>query len=319
MSDARPHLSILVPSYNYGSFLDGALQSLANCAGELPAGDVEVVVVDDGSTDDTSEVLGQWKDHSVIRSFRRENGGVAAARNRAMAEARGDLWMFFDSDDVLLPGCVRRTVDFFDRHDEVGMFFTNYDLFDESGVTNASGVDTWPAFRGFARQEITNSEWIFEEDIAAAVLRWGSFMHTSGLTVRADVARHAGEFREGYAYGEDDDYWARCAHLTRVGYVDEVLARKRNHEASLIHDPARRVANLQSLLALTELQIREFEGKPYQSILRNKALRCARDYVWEALEAGETAEARCALRRYLRRSPANAGLLKLALKAMMRR
>ncbi len=312
-----PALSILMPTYNYGEFLDEALQSLTACAAEVEGHEVEILVVDDGSTDDTPSILARWQDR--IRSIRRENGGVAAARNTALAHARGELLMFFDADDLLLSGCVRHTVDFFARHREVGMFFTNYDLFDEGGVTNPSGVDTWSTFRRFAHRKVSEKEWIIEEDIAAAVLEHGSFMHTSGLTIRREVARKVGEFREGYAYGEDDDYWARCACHGAVGFRDEVLSRKRNHSGSIIHDPSRRVANLRALLALTELQRREFEGEPYQRILRDKALRCARDLVWEALEAGEGREARKVLGRYFRRHPWNPSLYKLALKALLTR
>jgi glycosyltransferase involved in cell wall biosynthesis len=314
-----PTLSILVPTYNYAPFLDDALRSLGSCMAELEPGSAELVVVDDGSTDHTPEILARWADRPGIRAIRRDNGGVAAARNTAMEHARGELLMFFDSDDVLLPGCLRHTLDFFSSHSNVGMFFTNYDLFDESGVTNPSGVDTWSVFRSFAHREVGENEWIFEEDIAAAVLEYGSFMHTSGLTVRRNVAHEAGSFREGYTYGEDDDYWARCARLTRVGYRDELLSRKRNHAGSIIHDPARRVSNLRSILALTELQRREFEGEPYQRILRAKALRCARSFVWEALEAGEATEARKVLRRYLRHYPWKPELYRLAIKAALTR
>jgi hypothetical protein len=205
----------------------------------------------------------------------------------------------------------------------VGMFFTNYDLFDSEGVVNPSGVDTWKIFRQLPHEDVASSDdggndgWIFRDSLAAAILEHGSFMHTSGLTVRRSVAERAGMFREGYTYGEDDDYWARCAQLCRSGYADRLLSRKRNHDRSIIHDRGRSLANLHSLLELTEIQLTEFCDDPLPAILRGKALRCAESLIWGLLEAGRRDEAAPILRRYLRKHPWRWQLYKLAAKAYL--
>jgi len=311
---AAPRLSILVPSFNYGHFLDEALESLTASAAELEPGEVEIVVVDDGSTDSTPEVLAGWDGRRGVRCHRQENLGVAGARNTAMGLARGQYLMFFDADDVLLPGCVTRTVAFLDTHPDVGLFFTNYDIFDETGVVTASGVDLWKVFRELPHEELEDDAWLFTEPLSAAILEYGSFMHTSGLTIRASLARRVGGFRKGYTYGEDDDYWARCAHRTTAAYLDAVLSRKRNHEQSIIHDRSRVLANAATMLALTELQREEYEEPAILRILERKARRCSVDFIWEALQAGRPREATPVLGRYLRRYPWSPTYLRLALK-----
>jgi len=101
-----PRISIVIPCYNYGRFLPRALESVA--AQEDP--DWEVVVVDDGSIDETASIARQWQqrmpDH--IRCAAQANTGPGAARNRGAREATGEWLLFLDADDVLLPGALVR-------------------------------------------------------------------------------------------------------------------------------------------------------------------------------------------------------------------
>ncbi len=313
---SSPHLSVLVPTYNYGSFLHQALESVLDQ--RVPG--VEIVVADDGSTDDTPERVRDLVSTGRIRYFRQENAGVSAARNLAMARARGRYLLFLDADDALLPGCLQATLDFLGRYPEVGFFFPNYDIFDEEGVIAPSGVDTWESFRELPHREPRPREWIFEGSLAPAIVRHGSFMHTSGLTVRREVAEAAGPFRVGYSYGEDDEFFARVARRCTAGYLDRVLARKRNHPGSLIHDPSRRAQNMRHLLELSEIQRREYGDDPELSRFLNQRIRrVAADCIWESIQAGQTGVARSLVRRYLARYPLEPRFYRLALKAMVSR
>jgi glycosyltransferase involved in cell wall biosynthesis len=311
-----PVLSVLVPTHDYGAFLDEALDSVL----VQHVDGVEVVVVDDGSTDDTQERMRKWTDHPWVRSVRQANAGPSAARNHAMALARGRYWMFLDADDVLVDGCLRSTVEFLDRHREVGFFFTNYDIFDHERIVSASGVDEWRIFRKLPHRVVGPGEWIFADSLAPAILRHGGFMHTSGLTLRREVAERTGRFREGYSYGEDDDYYARATAICTSGYVDRVLSRKRNHARSLIHDPKSGVRKVQHMLELSELQRSEFAEWPeIQEILRGKIETCAVTYVWGLLESSRTDLALETLRRYVPRYRWSLALRKLQLRAWLQR
>ena len=105
-----PRLSIIIPAYNCADYLDQCLDSITDPGGTDPGGagpgeDVEVVVVDDGSTDATDRIVrARALADPRIRHLRQDNQGVCAARNAGMAAARGRRLMFVDADDALAPG-----------------------------------------------------------------------------------------------------------------------------------------------------------------------------------------------------------------------
>src|SRR4051794_20549811 len=96
----QPLISVVIPAYNGEAFLEQAIESAV--AQTWPR--TEVVVVDDGSTDRSAEIAGSYP----VKLVRQENHGVAAARNRGVDEADGDLLSFLDQDDMLRPGKLRR-------------------------------------------------------------------------------------------------------------------------------------------------------------------------------------------------------------------
>lgn len=96
MAKENPLVSIIIPTYNYGKYLSGAIES---CLGQS-YGNLEVIVIDDGSTDGTGEMVKNIGDPRVLY-HRQENRGVSAARNRGLKEAKGDFIVFLDADDRL--------------------------------------------------------------------------------------------------------------------------------------------------------------------------------------------------------------------------
>lgn len=295
-------LSIILPTYNYARFIGAALNSILE---QIPASvDAEIIVVDDGSTDDTEAAVRAAARDPRVRYVHQENAGPAGARNRGLGESRGRYLMLMDADDSLRPGCIETTVSFLDRYPEVGLFFTNYDIYDEGGVTAASGVDIWRSFRSLPHREPAPGEWIFDESLAAPILRAGAFMHTSGLTIRREVLDRVGPFQEGYSYGEDDEFYARAAWATTAGYVDRVLSRKRSHPDSLIHAPSNRVRNARHALELAEIQRDYFREEPrLGEILHAKIRGLATAWCWGLVSVGRRPEARAVARRYQARYP----------------
>ena len=117
-----------ITTYNRAPFLNGALESVF--AQTRPPD--EVLVVDDGSTDDTTAVLAEYGDR--IRVVRQENGGRSAARNRAVAEARSELLSFLDSDDRWLPNKLERHCPVLEQSERVGMVHGHVDVIDGDGA-----------------------------------------------------------------------------------------------------------------------------------------------------------------------------------------
>lgn len=317
MTDSAPcDLSVILPAYNAAEFIGPAIRSVLDQV--PPQRTVEIVVADDGSSDRTAAAVAAVGESGRVRYFRQENRGPAAARNLALGEAGGRLLMLLDADDSLCPGCVEATLDFMDRYPEAGLFFTNYDIYDENGVISPSGVDIWKRFRRLAHREEIPGEWIFTESLAPHIVEAGGFMHTSGLTIRRDVYERIGPFREGYAYAEDDDFYARAAHVTTAGYIDRILSRKRNHAGSLIHDPANVLRNTRHMLEISLLQLDDFGDDPtIQAILHRKIPSLVIQWCYLLVQAGRAPEARKELRRYLSRYPRNPGLYKLWLRSWL--
>jgi glycosyltransferase involved in cell wall biosynthesis len=110
---ASPLVSVVMAAYNAAEFIGAALESIYAQDYEP----LEIVVVDDGSTDGTKEIVGSFPD---VRYLQQENAGPAAARNRAFAEARGDFVAVLDSDDLMAPGRIKRQAAFLSAHSDVG-------------------------------------------------------------------------------------------------------------------------------------------------------------------------------------------------------
>ena len=114
-----PFFTVLIDTYNYGKFIEEAIASVL--AQNFPVGQREILVVDDGSTDDTQERLQKYGD--AIRYLRKPNGGQASAFNFGFEQARGEIVALLDADDVWLPGKLGRVYEEFERHPAAGMVY----------------------------------------------------------------------------------------------------------------------------------------------------------------------------------------------------
>jgi len=118
-----PFISVIIDTYNYGHFIEEAIDSVLSQ--DFPADRMEVLVVDDGSTDDTAERVKKYG--SKIQYFQKENGGQASAFNFGFSHSRGDIICLLDADDFWLPNKLRRVEEAF-ASGPVGMVSNNYEL-----------------------------------------------------------------------------------------------------------------------------------------------------------------------------------------------
>ena len=203
---ATPRVSIVVPVYNAGRYLAEALSSAA----AQTFRDVETVVVDDGSTDPhTRAVLDDAEHRWDVRLLRQPNRGVAAARNEAVAAARGAYVLPLDADDVLGTRFLERTVPVLDAEPAVGVVHTWVELFGGHHGVWRTGPFGVPALLARCTVHVTS---LYRRDVWEAV---GGY----------DPA-----FVEG---GEDWDFWLGvAARGWQARGIPEVLARYRRHPGS---------------------------------------------------------------------------------------
>jgi len=120
--EAPPRVTALIDTYNHERFIAEAIESVL--VQDFPANEMEILVVDDGSTDATPEIVRRYAER--VRYIRKENGGQASALNLGFAEARGEIVAMLDGDDVWLPQKVRRVMEAFAAHPEAGIVFHPY-------------------------------------------------------------------------------------------------------------------------------------------------------------------------------------------------
>ncbi len=144
-----PKVSVVIPTYNRGHTVCEAIESVL----AQTFGDFEVIVVDDGSADDSAEKIAAIRD-SRVRYIRQSNAGVSAARNRGVAEARGEIISFLDSDDLWKPEKLTHEVRFLEEHPEVPAVFGDIEVRFRDGVAIESLARQSPGMLSFAPEEL---------------------------------------------------------------------------------------------------------------------------------------------------------------------
>jgi len=122
-------MSVVINTYNYGQYINQAIDSAL--AQVFPTGEWEIIVVDDGSTDDTSIRIGEYRDR--ITYLHKTNGGQASAFNAGVAVARGDIICILDADDYFYPNKLREVYAEFEKHPDIGIVYNRFDVVNESG------------------------------------------------------------------------------------------------------------------------------------------------------------------------------------------
>ncbi len=210
-----PRVSVIIPAYNRAGFLPEAVGSVLS----QTFGDFEVIVVDDGSTDNTPEVIKRFPPE--VRCFRQENGGSGSARNLGIEHARGEYLVFLDSDDVLFEDALEKGVACLDCHPEVALCYGQVYSMDING-----NVIWWKRLRGEKKSCVRDGK----EQIARLVFRGD--MQVAAVMVRRRCLDEVGLFDTSRALGEDIDMWLRLCRKFPVAYLAEPLGKYRIHSQS---------------------------------------------------------------------------------------
>ncbi len=204
--DDLPLVSVVVATYNYAHFLPVALDSVL--AQDYP--NFEVIVVDDGSTDDTEAVVAPYVARGV-RYIRQENQGIGQSKNTGIRAARGSLIGFLDADDAWLPEKLSLQVDHFRRHPEVALV--------TGGVVHCD-EHLRPRRVGLPPQ--VGSAFMFERLLVK------SNIAPTSVLVRASALEAVGGFSER-PISQDWDTWLRLAPRFPFGSIHAPLVKKRDH------------------------------------------------------------------------------------------
>jgi glycosyltransferase involved in cell wall biosynthesis len=214
-------VSLIIATFNHARFLPVALESAL--AQTLDG--VEVIVVDDGSTDDTPAVLSRYADR--VRVIRQANRGLAAARNAGLAVARGAYVSFLDADDVVMPTKLAEQVALLEAAPTVG--WTYCDVLIETVATSHE----MRASERFGYGGRTLDGWLFSE------LIHGNFIPAIAPLIRRTALDSAGAFDDRLTALEDWDLWLRLSLVAEARYSPAVLVRYRVHPGGMSEDRSR--------------------------------------------------------------------------------
>jgi glycosyltransferase involved in cell wall biosynthesis len=214
-----PIVSVVIPTYNSAHYIEEALESVVDQSFK----DFEIIVIDDGSTDGTGEVLKKYGDRII--SLFQDNSGCANARNRGIRIALGKYIAFLDADDLWMPAKLEKQVAIFNKNENLGMVTTGVYSFDVKGIYGFSKNKRKTLMRG---------------DVAKNI-----FLHsnigTPTVMVRKRVFDKVGLFEERtrqgdkvfLSHGSDDNMWIRIAAHFDVELIDEPLVKIRVHPSMM--------------------------------------------------------------------------------------
>jgi glycosyltransferase involved in cell wall biosynthesis len=241
MSASRPTLSLVIPSYNRAALIGATLESAL--AQRVPF--LDIVVVDDGSTDDTPAVLARFAGR--IRIIALANGGVQNARNTGVDAAAGDYVVLCDSDDLLEPDYVATIADWLARHPDYDAVYSNFVTFDEHGVHPDKFSLAPPGFFDGARR--SDGFW---HDLPDLYLRTLSYqpLFPSGSVIRKALYQRIGGYdtRFNGVGGEDWEFTLRLIGQAKLALCATPLVRIRKHGSNDSADNIRTVSGCVQIL-----------------------------------------------------------------------
>ncbi len=229
----NPKVSVIITTYNYGQFIQEAIESILDQTYK----NFEIIVIDDGSTDNTKEVLKPYLNR--IKYIYQENSHIPKARNTGILISKGEYLAFLDADDLWEKEKLKIQVEFLDAHPQIDMVFSDACVINQKGVISTSFLNNKKLLRKIPFQTVSVDNKIFTRSIFEDMVR-EIFILVTSVLVKRKVLIQAGMFDEACSRGlEGIDMWLRVINGCNVGFTDKVLSTYRIHGANTSADPQR--------------------------------------------------------------------------------
>jgi glycosyltransferase involved in cell wall biosynthesis len=249
-------VSVIIPAYNKSDYTCRTVDSVL--AQTYPH--IEILVVDDGSTDDTRRRMEAYGGR--IRYIYKKNGGACSARNEGIRQAKGEYLAFLDCDDLYLPAKIELSVKYLTEHPEAGFVHTKAYTMDRDDKT--VGV--------YERLASRRDGWIAEG------LIMGNFICNSTVVARRRCIDQAGLFDETIFMPADWDMWLRLAEQAPAGYIDEPLTKYRITDNYVFNNLER--SQREEVIVIDKYFHRNAQARPSKNkILSNLHMRFSQCYV----------------------------------------
>jgi hypothetical protein len=269
-------ISVIIPTYNRAAFIAAAVESALDQTRQPD----EIIVVDDGSKDETPRILAQFGPPVIV--VHRPNRGRAAARNTGLKVATGDAVVFLDSDDRLMPHSIETCAGVLEANPEIGVVYTDARLIDPEGNLLDLQSKAMPGSR--------------PSGMVLGELARRNFLPMSSMVRRSCIGDIA--FEEGMEYAEDYDFWRQLAARCQFHYVDKPLVCYRLHGAMTSS-----TCLAEMLIAQAEVQRRIMDMPEFKNLSQREQARAFCIHGIKRAVLGATSVARSFFRRSIRTSP----------------
>jgi glycosyltransferase involved in cell wall biosynthesis len=223
-----PKLSIIIPTYNNARYLDETLESIYRQTFQ----DYEIIVVDDGSTDNTQEVL--VRHAGKIRSIWQENsGGCSKPRNEGIYLAQGEYIAIFDADDLMEPEKLTLQAEFLDTRKSIDFVFTDFRDFRGEEFLLPHTQNCRRFRKHLQAKDGKENQYIIRSSEAYRLLFYENFIGASTMMFRRALLDEIGLFDEVLPSSEDLDFTFRVTNREDIGFIDRVCHQRRLHATSM--------------------------------------------------------------------------------------
>lgn len=213
MDNENPTVSVIIPTYNRAHLIGRSIQSVL----DQTYRDFEIIVVDDGSTDNTENVVKTFNDSRIRHIKHKDNRGGSAARNTGIKLAKGGYIAFQDSDDEWLPTKLEKQMKAFRKtSDEVGVVYTGFYRI-ENNIKNYIPSSLIPKKEGYIHKTLLN----------------GNFVTTQAAIVKKECFKKAGMFDERLPRLQDWELWIRISKYYNFECIDEPLVQSYYQSVSI--------------------------------------------------------------------------------------
>ncbi len=221
-----PIVSVIIPSFNCAKFVTNAVDSVL----AQTFTDYEIIVIDDGSTDNTKDVLSSFSGR--ITYIYQENRGLPGARNAGIRASRGEWVALLDADDEWYPNKLEEQMRVVVSTPDVGFIFSDYNSFNDNGLIKEmmSITNQLTPLMGFKKQIrglSYNSGACVRANIFQDLLLFGCCINTPTIFFKKNLAEQAGLFNESLRMCEDYEFWLRCSKGNDFCYLNKALAKYR--------------------------------------------------------------------------------------------
>ena len=226
-----PDISVIVPTYNCGEFINEAITSILDQTYQAS----EIIVIDDGSQDNTREIIESIK-NTKIRYIRQENAGVSSARNLGLANASGEYIAFLDADDIWHPQMLELQAETLDRQKDLVLCFTNFTrFFHATKETLPEQFSFYPELKSI-KVSAVGETYTIQENAFCELVKFGEIPAYTQTIIFRKSALSGILFNPALPICEDLEFFLKVCSKGNVAFNSKVLAYVRRHDTNATRD-----------------------------------------------------------------------------------